>query len=438
MEPKDISDFKALIQAQGEAWEAFKKANDARIDAKAEGKSVADFEAKMTTINAALDKQADLIRDLETKANRPDFGTDDVAKQLGIECKAFNQARKSFMSPSNVTADLSTEQYTAYKSAHWNWIRRGNMAALTADEQKAMIAGSDPDGGYSLPHATVGSVVKRIYETTPMRSIAAVQSISTFAMEGLYDNDESSYGWVGEVGARTTTTTPQLGKYRIETAEMYADPKASQTLLDDSAIDIEAWLAGKVADKFARVQNAAFVTGTGVGQPRGFSTYTAAATADATRTWGTVEKVVSGANGAFHTTQADPMFTLIQAFKTGYLQNAKWVTTREVIGKIRAFKTSTTAEYIWQPGLQAGTPDSLLGYPVVIAQDLPALSTYATLGSPMWLGNWKEAYQIVDRIGMRTLRDPYTDKPYVHFYTTARVGGGALNFEAFKCLTFTT
>jgi HK97 family phage major capsid protein len=344
------------------------------------------------------------------------------------ETKAFNAIRRSYAEGKQVTDVSSTNKQ--YKSAFFSYVRKGKLEALSDSERKAMLAGDDANGGYLLPPSTIGRVVKKLFELSPIRQIAAVQAISTQALEGMYDNDESSYGWVAETGARTDDHDPTLGKYRIEAFEMYADPKATQTLLDDAAVDVEAWLADKVADKFARVEAAAFITGTGVGQPRGFTTYTLAATGDATRTWGQIEKVKTGANGDFAASNpADKLFDLIQAFKTAYLQNAQWVTTREVIAKVRKFKEATTNAYMWQPGLAKGTPDTLLGYPIVIAQDVPAL---ATGSASMWLGDWKEAYQIVDRQGVRTLRDPYTDKPYVHFYSTKRVGGGVLNFEAIK------
>lgn len=431
----ELNKVTELIEAQGTAWEEFKKTNDAIIKGKADGKAVADLEAKLNTISAELDKVAQLRADIDAvakKANTPDFGTDKAAGQLVEETKGFNDCRKSFSQ--SYTGDIDGKTYAQYKSAYWNWVRKGNLNLLSPDEQKAMSAGDDSNGGYLLPFPTVGRISARIYELSPIRALASVQPISTFALEGVYDNDESSYGWVGETAARATTTTPTLGKYRIEAAEMYADPKASQQLLDDSAVDVESWLAMKVADKFARVEGAAFVNGTGVGQPRGFATYTTAATADATRTWGQIECVKTSANGDFNSTSpADVLFSLIQAFKSGYLNGASWVTTREVIAKIRKLKEATTNAYMWQPGLQAGTPDKLLGYNITLAQDVPALATGSV---SLWLANWKEFYQVVDRMGVRTLRDPYTDKPYVHFYSTKRVGGAVLNFEAGKCVYF--
>jgi len=214
---------------------------------------------------------------------------------------------------------------------------------------------------------------------------------------------------------------------------MYAQPKVTQKLIDDAATDVEAWLAGKVADKFARVEGAAFWTGDGVGKPRGLAAYTTAATADGSRAWGTFEHVITGANGDFHTTKADPLQDLLGAFKDQYLQNASFAMRREVRTKIRKLKEATSDRYLWEPSLQAGQPDRLLGYPTRIDQYIPAITTGSL---SLAFGDFREAYTIVDRIGVRTLRDPYTAKPYIRFYSTKRTGGGAINFEAVKFLKF--
>ncbi len=431
-----LLEVKNLLDKQGQAWEEFKKTNDELIKAKADGKAVADLETKLDKIGKDLDKMSsmrDEIDALTLKSQRPSADAEDP-KTLAQELKAFNIHRKSFANAP--VADVSLEEYTAYKSAYWKLARKGNPDMLSDGERKAMQAGSDSDGGYLLPTPTVGRVVSRIFELSPIRQLADVQTISTDALEGVLDNDESSYGWVSETGTRSDTTTPQVGKYRIEAFEMYAMPNATQKLLDDAAVDIEAWLAGKVSNKFARVEGAAFINGTGVGQPRGFATYATAQTDDSSRPWGTIQTIKTGVSSDFAaSTPADILFDLIQAFKSAYLQSASFVTRREVIAKIRKFKESTTNAYIWQPGLQQGQPDRLLGYPVTIAQDIPALASGSL---SLWLGDWKEAYTIVDRQGIRTLRDPYTNKPYVRFYSTKRVGGGVLNFEALKAIQFGT
>lgn len=332
-----------------------------------------------------------------------------------------------------IPAEVSADQYAQYKSAFFSLVRHGDIERLSADERKALSAGSDPDGGYLLPAPTVGRMVKKVHEQSTMRQLANVLSISTDALEGIVDNDEADAGWVSEMGARNDTDTPQAGKYRIEAHEMYAQPKVTQKLIDDAATDVEAWLADKVADKFARVEGTAFWNGNGVGQPRGLAAYTTAATGDGSRAWGTFEHIKTGADGAFHTTKADPLQDLLGAFKDQYLQGATFAMRREVRTLIRKMKEATSDRYLWEPSLQAGQPDRLLGYPVRIDQYMPSLAKDSL---SLAFGDFREAYTIVDRIGVRTLRDPYTAKPYIRFYSTKRTGGGAVNFEAVKFLKF--
>lgn len=433
----DILEIKSLIEAQGKAWEEHKKTNDELLKAKAEGKAVADLEAKLAKVGTDLDKLAELKADFDKfilESQRPGAGKADKG-DLEAECKQWNaMLRADFQSKGrSIPAEVSVDAYAQYKSAFFSLVRHGDIERLSADERKAMSAGSDPDGGFLLPAPTVGRMVKKLYDQSTMRQLANVQTISTDALEGIVDNDEADAGWVSEMGTRNDTDTPQVGKYRIEAHEMYAQPKVTQKLIDDAATDVEAWLAGKVADKFARVEGAAFWTGDGVGKPRGLAAYTTAATADGSRAWGTFEHVITGANGDFHTTKADPLQDLIGAFKDQYLQNASFAMRREVRTKIRKLKEATSDRYLWEPSLQAGQPDRLLGYPVRIDQYIPAITTGSL---SLAFGDFREAYTIVDRIGVRTLRDPYTAKPYIRFYSTKRTGGGAVSFDAVKFLKF--
>lgn len=433
----DILEIKSLIEAQGKAWEEHKKTNDELIKAKAEGKAVADLEVKLSKVSDEMDKLADLKADFDKfilESQRPGAGAKGDGS-VEAECKSWNaMLRADFQSKGrSIPSEVSVDAYAQYKSAFYSLVRHGDIERLSADERKALSAGSDPDGGYLLPTPTVGRMVKKVYEQSTMRQLANVQTISTDALEGIVDNDEADAGWVSEMGTRNDTDTPQVGKYRIEAHEMYAQPKVTQKLIDDAATDVEAWLADKVADKFARVEGNAFWNGDGVGKPRGLAAYSTAATGDGSRAWGTFEHVLTGANGAFHTTKADPLQDLLGAFKDQYLQNATFAMRREVRTLIRKLKEATTDRYLWEPSLQAGQPDSLLGYPVRIDQYIPSLGTGSL---SLAFGDFREAYTIVDRIGVRTLRDPYTAKPYIRFYSTKRTGAGAVNFEAVKFLKF--
>ena len=432
----DILEIKSLIEAQGKAWEEHKKTNDELLKAKAEGKAVADLEAKLAKLSDEMDKLAELKADFDKfvlESQRPGASKSD--ENTEAECKQWNaMLRADFQSKGrSIPAEVSVDAYAQYKSAFYSLVRHGDIERLSADERKALSAGSDPDGGYLLPTPTVGRMVKKVYEQSTMRQLANVLTISTDALEGIVDNDEADAGWVSEMGTRNDTDTPQVGKYRIEAHEMYAQPKVTQKLIDDAATDVEAWLADKVADKFARVEGNAFWNGNGVGQPRGLAAYPTAATGDGSRAWGTFEHVLTGANGDFHTTKADPLQDLLGAFKDQYLQNASFVMRREVRTKIRKLKEATSDRYLWEPSLQAGQPDRLLGYPVRIDQYIPAITTGSL---SLAFGDFREAYTIVDRIGVRTLRDPYTAKPYIRFYSTKRTGAGAVNTEAVKFLKF--
>jgi HK97 family phage major capsid protein len=436
MELKDIAN---TLREQGEAFDAFKKANDALIAAKAEGKAVGDLEAKVAKLSEALDTLSDAkaaIEELQKKANRPQNDAEaKSAADLAAETKGFNIAlRADYQLKGKVfPGELSTEGYTHYKSAFFKMAVGVKEDHLSEPERKALQAGSDADGGYMLPHATMGRVIGKVYEQSVMRQIAEVQTISSNDIEGLLDNDEADAGWVSELGTRSDSDTPQVGKWRIEAHEMYAMPKASQKILDDAATDVEGWLAGKVANKFARVEGTAFWQGTGVGQAKGLAAYTTAATADDTRAWGEFEHVKSGANGAFHTDKFDAIHSLMGALKDQYLTNAQFVMRRSVRTAARKIKEATTDRYMWEPGLQAGQPERLMGYPVRVDEYMPALATNSL---SLAFGDFKQAYLIVDRMGMRTLRDPFTAKPYVVFYTTKRTGGGAQNTEAVKFIKF--
>lgn len=434
----DIVEIKSLIEKQGQAWEEFKKTNDELIRAKADGKAVADLEAKLQSIGTDMDKLAELKSQFEEvmkTMQRPGAGGEAKA-ELEEECKSFNAAlRADYQAKGRaIPAEVSVDTYTQYKSAFYGLMRHGDIEKLSADERKAMSAGSDPDGGFMLPPSTVGRTVKKLYDKSIMRQLATVATLSGADLEGIVDNDEADAGWVSELGQRNDTNTPQVGKYRIEAFEMYAQPKVTQKLIDDASVDVEAWLSGKVADKFARVEGRGFINGDGVEKARGLCTYATAATGDDSRPWGTFQHVVTGADGAFGSGKADPVLDLIGAFHDEYLQSAQWLTRREVRTALRKMKKGTSDDtYLWEPSLQAGQPERFMGYGMRIDQNMPAMAKDSL---SLAFGDFAEAYTIVDRIGIRTLRDPYTAKPYIRFYSTKRTGGGAVNFEAVKFLKF--
>ena len=274
-----------------------------------------------------------------------------------------------------------------------------------------------------------GQIVTKVDETSPMRAFASIQVISTDALEGLFDLERAAAVWVGETGARSQTATPNIGRWRIPVHELSAMPAATQKLLDDAAINMESWLADKVALEFSLAENAAFVNGNGVDKPRGFLTYGTGTTLP-----GTVEQFRTGVNAAFAAAPdgGDVLIDALYGLKAPYRANASWFMNRTTTKMVRKLKDSDGA-YLWSPGIAAGQPATLLGYPVAAFEDMP---DPAQGSLSIAVGDMRAAYQIVDRMGIRTLRDPFTAKPFVLFYTTKRTGGDLVNFEALKVVRF--
>lgn len=403
------SDIAQVTEELGRSWEAHKDAVEScAFEAKRAGDIGAESQQKIDRIGEQMDRLLTEKKQLETAVRRPPHG--------GAE-------ERLVLTPAQVQ----------HKAQFVQFLRKGQDHGLAEIEKKALSVGSDPDGGYMVPTEMSDHIVKRVDHMSTFRKIANAVTISTEAMEGLRDIDEAGAGWTTETGQRSETTSPTLGKWRIPVAEMYAEPRATQAFLDDAAVTVDDWLSTKIADRFARLENAAFIAGDGIAKPRGVASYPTAATPDASRAWGTIEHVLSGANGAFAASNpADVLFDLVQAFKAPYLAGATWIGRRAVIAAIRKMKAAD-GQYLWQPGLQQGQAPTLLDMPVVTDEDMPALSSGSL---SLALGNVREAYQIVDRVGIRVLRDPYTAKPYVKFYATKRVGGDVVNFEAVKFIKF--
>jgi len=316
--------------------------------------------------------------------------------------------------------------------AAFNHLMRKGEGGL---DVKSLSSLTNPDGGYLVPRDTSGRIIKKAQDYSPMRRYASVQMISSDALEGLNDNGVITTGWVGETASRTATATTQLGMWKVPVHEIYANPQATQRMLDDSEINVESWLSGKLSEAFGQAEADAFINGNGVGKPRGILDRTLATTNDSSRAWGTVQKVKSGASGAFVASPnaADSLINLMTALHPKYWAGAIFAMNRYTLGEVMKLKDDTGA-YIWQPNFQMGAAGTILGQRVDSSFDhLPSLSAAS---KSIVFGNFESAYQIVDRKGITILRDPLTNKPYVGFYTTRRVGGDVINSEAYKVLSF--
>jgi HK97 family phage major capsid protein len=303
-----------------------------------------------------------------------------------------------------------------------NYLRKGFTDGL---EEKALSAGVNPEGGYTVPQALANSITPVARDRSNIRAIASVQTISTGSLDVILDPDDLNASWVGEASARSETNNPNLKRITIPAHEIYAMPKATQTLLDDSAVNIEEWLSQRVRDRFDRIENAAFVSGDGVAKPMGFLSYTKVN--DTSWSWERIGYLPTGTTGL---DSADDLIDLVYTLKAEYRTNASWVMNSATAAVVRKLKDGD-GRYVWLETLTQGQPPLLLGYPVVIAEDMLDVADGAF---PIAFGDFRRGYTIVDRIGIRVLRDPYSAKPFVLFYTTKRVGGAVTDFDAIKLL----
>lgn len=308
------------------------------------------------------------------------------------------------------------------------YLRRGSELEL-----KSFDGGTGTDGGFAVPREIDAQIDATLKTISPIRSIANVVRVGTAGYRKLVTSGGTPSGWVSEIAARPETDTPDFREIAPPMGELYANPAASQAMLDDAAFDVEAWLAGEIATEFARAEGAAFILGDGVNKPRGFLTGTPTTQSDALRPFGTLQYLPSGAAGGFPATNpADRLIDLVQLLRAPYRQGAAWVMNSATLARIRKFKTSDGA-FLWQPALAGGEPASLLGYPVVEAEDMPDI---AADSFAIAFGNFRIGYLIAERRETTILRDPFSRKPFVHFYAVKRVGGAVMNSEAIKLMRF--
>lgn len=427
---EDIKQAVEAVKDIQKAFEAFKETDNQRdAEIKRLGSALPETEAKMAKIEAALDAAQKKADEAVLAAKRQARFVADGG-ELDLDAKAAKWAAEASLTTKRSVGEFTAKDMTEYKSAFERLMRVNfNLDMLGDAERKALSVGQDSAGGYFVYSDMSGRIVQRIFETSPMRAYASVQVISTDALEGYYDNDETGFGWVGELEARPVTTTPAVGKWRIPVHEMYAMPDATQQLLDDAIVPLETWLDAKIADRFARAENNAFVSGNGVDKPRGFLTL-----ANSTDLTLGVEQIKTTVNGGFAAAPSggDVLIDALYSLKAQYRANATWFMNRATTRLVRKLKDSDGA-YLWSPGIAAGQPATVLGYPVAAFEDMP---DPATGSLSIAVGDMRQAYQIVDRQGIRMLRDPYTAKPKILFYATKRTGGTVVNGEALKLIQF--
>jgi len=291
----------------------------------------------------------------------------------------------------------------------------------------ALNKGVAGEGGYLAPTEWDRTITDKLVQVSPMRSLASVQTISTASFSKLFNQKGTVSGWVGEAAARGITATPTFGTLTYNTGEIYANPAATQGMLDDAEINLEAWLAGEVQQEFAYQEGVAFLSGDGVNKPNGILTYVTGGTNAAAHPYGAITTVNSGAAAALTT---DGVLSLVYNLPSEFTGNARFAMNRATLAAARKLK-DTTNQYIWQPSYAAGEPATLAGFPVSEVAGMPDIAAAA---KAILFGDFRQTYLVIDRVGVRVIRDNLTNKPYVHFYTTKRVGGGLLNPQTMRAL----
>lgn len=384
------------------AFEAFKSANDTRIQ-ELESRVGADVltTEKVDRISSAMDSQKAALDRLMRKEARPQLGGSSYIAQ------------------------------SEHKTAFDKYIRRGDEQALRGFEEKSLSIGSDPDGGFLVPDETVAAIGQRLANISPMRSVASVRQVTGAILKKPFAINGPAVGWVGEADVRPETAAGTLSELQFPTMELYAMPAATQSLLEDSAVDIDQWISTEVEIAFAEQESAAFINGDGINKPMGLTSY--ATVDEASWAWGNIGTIATGNAGALPVDDAsDILIDTVYALKAGYRQNAHWMMNRRTQADLRKLKDAD-GNYLWQAPATPGAQAMLMGFPVLEAEDMPDAGNGAT---PIAFGDFNRGYLIVDRTGVRVLRDPYSAKPYVMFYTTKRVGGGVQDFDAIKMVQY--
>ncbi|MDE3121579.1 MAG: phage major capsid protein, partial [Paracoccaceae bacterium] len=300
-------------------------------------------------------------------------------------------------------------------------------------EGKAMSSAVAADGGYLVNPQIADAIRSQLVSSASIRSISSVVTVEATSFDVLIDQGEVGSGWATEDATMAETSTPSIERITIPLNELSAMPKASQRLLDDSAFDIEGWLAGRIAEKFARAEAMAFVTGDGVDKPKGFLSNPAVA--EGAWGWGRLGYVPTGADGDFAATNAsDAIVDLVYALDASYRANGCFVMNSKTAGAVRKMKDAD-GRFLWADGLAAGEPARLMGYPVLVAEDMPDIASGAYAVA---FGDFRAGYTVAERPDLRVLRDPFSAKPHVLFYASKRVGGDVSDFAAIKLLKFAT
>lgn len=426
----DLSEVKNLVDAQGRAWDEFKKTNDELLKAKADGKAVADIEAKLVTLNTAVTEAGNELKAIALKSQRPAMSAE-AEEKAAVVLKNFNATAQALAIESGKTfAPISNEAYAAYKSAMSRMIRSGQQQ-LTSDEVKAVNVGTAGQGGFLIGFEMESTIDRVVRRYSAMRQLAKVIPIGAASYKKLVKTSGTSGGKRGgETTSPTEGTSPGWVELEFKPGTYLSDQRITQESLEDSVHDVEADLMEEIGIEFAEMEGYDFISGDGTNGPRGILNYNAVL--NASYAWGSIGYAASGHASAFASSNpSDRLIDLQHALKRQYRANAAWQMNDLTLAAIRKFKDGQ-GNYLWAPSqLMDGAVGQLLGHPVITDDFMPDVGANAF---PIAFADFKRAYYVVDRKGMTILRDPFTAVPYVKFVSRRRVGGGIANFEAIKLL----
>ncbi|OYX61602.1 MAG: phage capsid protein [Novosphingobium sp. 32-60-15] len=374
-----------------------------------------NFETKAGALNASFD----IVERQEAQDAALATLRSDVDEVKGRLEKVSRAAARPLLDGAGVASGPEVKGFVD------GYLRHGRETEL-----KAMTTAVSADGGFAVPKEIDAMIARRMVEISPIRSVANVVRTGTSGFRRLISTGGTASGWVSETGARPETASPKLAEIIPPMGELYANPSATQAMLDDAAFDLEGWLANEIGTEFARAEGAAFINGTGTNQPMGFLSVTASAAGDAARAFGALQFIGSGNATGLGATPETKLIDLVCQLKAPLRQGAVWVMNSTTLAAVRKLKSADGA-FLWQAGLMEGQPDRLLGYAVIEAEDMPDV---AANQFPIAFGNFKAGYLITERRQTTILRDPYTNKPYVQFYATRRVGGQVMDSDAIKLL----
>ncbi|KEY58499.1 phage major capsid protein [Serratia sp. DD3] len=399
--PVEIKDVEQVAQDLQKKFDEFKEKNDKRVTAieQEKGKLAGEVE----TLNGKLSELDALKSSLEEElkqVKRPGGGT-------------------------------QTKEASEHKAAFMNFVRKGKEDGLRELEQKALQVGVDSDGGYAVPEELDRTILDLLADEVVMRQEANVMSIGGSDYKKLVNLGGTASGWVGETAARPATDASKLGQITPFMGEIYGNPQATQMMLDDVFFNAESWINSELASEFSEQEEIAFTSGSGVLKPKGFLAYASAPTDDKTRAFGVLQHIASGAAAGV---TADAIIKLVYTLRKVHRGGAKFMMNNNSLFQVRILKDAE-GNYLWRPGLELGQPSMLAGYGIAENEQMPDIAADA---KAIAFGNFKRGYTIIDRIGTRILRDPYTNKPFVGFYTTKRTGGMLVDSQAIKLLKIGT